>query len=180
MADPADASEKLRRRFAQFTVAQRGRLVAAARRILGDHHEAEDVVQQTLAILWQRVDRLPLRIEAYAYKAVQFNALKRRARRKLHRPLDDQIHSAVRAENPDEENLDPLALEQALMDLPVTQQTVLRMKYYMNMTFREIGVTLSISAHTAASRCRYGLQRLRKTLNSSGGPKTSNKTHEGR
>lgn len=153
-------------RFAAWATRDRARLVAAARRILGDDHEAEDVVQETLGILWQRLGTLPPRIEAYAYRAVQYNALKRRARRRRHASLGDFNPPAPESDLPPSLDIDPLELEHALEGLPQAQQTVLRMKYYLNMTFAEIADALSISLNTAASRCRYGLAGLRKALTS--------------
>lgn len=38
------------------------------------------------------------------------------------------------------------------------------MKYYFGMTFGQIGVSLSISSHTAASRCRYAIAKLKRLL----------------
>jgi RNA polymerase sigma-70 factor, ECF subfamily len=153
-----------RERFAAAMATHQTRLMAAARRILGNDHEAEDVVQETLAILWQRVDQLPQRLEAYAYRAVQFNALKRRARRKRQASLEGlEVAAPTEEERPSLE-IDPLELEQALEGLPAGQQTVLRMKYYLDMTFAEIGEALSISLNTAASRCRYGLAKLARVL----------------
>jgi RNA polymerase sigma-70 factor, ECF subfamily len=55
-------------------------------------------------------------------------------------------------------------LERALRGLPETQQAVIRMKYYLGLSFREIADSLSISANTVASRCRYALACLRQTL----------------
>ena len=59
---------------------------------------------------------------------------------------------------------DPLRLERAIEDLPEAQRTVIRMKYYMGLSFREIGEALKISLNTAGSRCRYALEALRETL----------------
>jgi RNA polymerase sigma-70 factor (ECF subfamily) len=61
-------------------------------------------------------------------------------------------------------DLDPVQLEQALGSLPESQQTVIRMKYYMGLSFREIGEALQISLNTAGSRCRYALETLRDIL----------------
>jgi len=151
-------------RFAAWAARDRPRLVAAARRILGSDDQAEDVVQETLGILWQRLGTLPTRIEAYAYRAVQYNALKRRARRRRHASLQDVDPSAPEPDPPPSFDIDPLELEHALEGLPPAQQTVVRMKYYLDMTFAEIADALSISLNTAASRCRYGLAGLRKVL----------------
>lgn len=55
-------------------------------------------------------------------------------------------------------------LEDALRKLPEEQRTVLTLKVYQDMTFREIGRLLGISGNTAASRFRYGLHKLRVFL----------------
>ena len=57
------------------------------------------------------------------------------------------------------------SLSAALQGLPVKQREVVVLKIYESMTFEEIGSMLRISVNTAASRYRYGIERLRKTLN---------------
>jgi RNA polymerase sigma-70 factor (ECF subfamily) len=64
----------------------------------------------------------------------------------------------------DEGRLDPIEMEQAVEGLPPPQQTIIRLRFYMGLTFAEIGKSLSISMNTAASRCRYALERLRRVL----------------
>lgn len=55
-------------------------------------------------------------------------------------------------------------LTQALAMLPEDQRTLVIMKEYEGLTFREIAETLGISENTAKSRLYYGLTKLRKTL----------------
>jgi RNA polymerase sigma-70 factor (ECF subfamily) len=45
--------------------------------------------------------------------------------------------------------------------LPPEQRAVVHLKIWEQLTFREIGKTLAISANTAASRYRYALDKLR-------------------
>jgi RNA polymerase sigma-70 factor, ECF subfamily len=52
----------------------------------------------------------------------------------------------------------------ALDRLPRDQREVLVMKIWNELTFAEIGEALGISQNTAASRYRYGLGNLKKTL----------------
>lgn len=52
--------------------------------------------------------------------------------------------------------------QQALEKLPDAQREVLSLKLWGGLTFSEIGAALGISANTAASRYRYGLEELRK------------------
>jgi RNA polymerase sigma-70 factor (ECF subfamily) len=48
--------------------------------------------------------------------------------------------------------------------LPRDQREVLVMKIWNELTFAEIGSALGISQNTAASRYRYALAGLKKTL----------------
>ncbi len=149
-----------------FFARNRPRLVALARRILRDEHEAEDIVQETLVSALRRGGQEPLRnVPAYVARAVELNALKALARRRTPLPLDDRLGAVADEEDDDDEiDIDPFVLEQALCQLPPAQQTVVRMKFYMGYTFRQIGEVLAISMNTAASRCRYALATLRERL----------------
>ena len=51
---------------------------------------------------------------------------------------------------------------QALQKLPVEQRTVIIMKEYEGLKFREIAEILNISENTAKSRLYYGLKGLKK------------------
>jgi RNA polymerase sigma-70 factor (ECF subfamily) len=56
------------------------------------------------------------------------------------------------------------SLKKALLDLPEDQNQVVMMKVFQNFTFKDIGHLLGISANTAASRYRYALSNLRKSV----------------
>ena len=55
-------------------------------------------------------------------------------------------------------------LEDELKKLPAKFSEVIIMKVWGNHTFAEIGEMLGVSLNTVASRYRYGLERLRKAL----------------
>jgi RNA polymerase sigma-70 factor (ECF subfamily) len=55
-------------------------------------------------------------------------------------------------------------LENELKKLPAKFSEVIIMKVWGNHTFAEIGEMLGVSLNTVASRYRYGLERLRKAL----------------
>ena len=55
-------------------------------------------------------------------------------------------------------------LEEALLELPADQRAVVHLKLWEDLTFEQIGVVLEISPNTAASRYRYGLDKLRAAL----------------
>ncbi|HET9869210.1 MAG TPA: sigma-70 family RNA polymerase sigma factor [bacterium] len=156
--------------FQAFVTAHRGLWFKLAFRVLEDREEAEDVVQETLAFLWEKRQVLSIgHPGAYVARAVWLNSIKRRTRRRLALSLDEVPEPAA-GEAQEPEEWDPRHLEEALGALPPAQQTVVRMKYYMGLTFKEIGETLKISLHTAASRCRYALAAMGKDLEGRANP----------
>jgi len=68
-------------------------------------------------------------------------------------PARDPDQSAFRA-----------ALGQALAELPVEQRAVVHLKLWEGLTFEQIADALEIPLNTAASRYRYGLDKLRERL----------------
>ena len=55
-------------------------------------------------------------------------------------------------------------LAEALGELPEEQRAVVHLKLWEGLTFEAIGEALGISFNTAASRYRYGLDKLRERL----------------
>ena len=145
---------------------QRPRLLRTANSILHDREEAEDVVQQTLLAVWERARREEIRNPGgYLARAVYWNALKRRARRRIETSLDALPEPPDRMTSPfPADRVDAFELELALDQLPPAQQAVIRLRFYLGLSFREIGANLSISTNTAASRTRYALANLRKAF----------------
>lgn len=56
------------------------------------------------------------------------------------------------------------ALEESLALLPPEQREAVFLHVWTGLTFREIAAALDVPLHTAASRCRYGLSKLRTLL----------------
>jgi len=56
------------------------------------------------------------------------------------------------------------AVSEALGDLPPEQRAVVHLKLWEYLTFEEIAEALAIPPNTAASRYRYGLDKLRERL----------------
>lgn len=67
------------------------------------------------------------------------------------------------ATDPDEQSF-RLALSEALGELPSEQRAVVHLKLWEEMTFAEIAEALDVSPNTAASRYRYGLDKLQTLL----------------
>ena len=68
-------------------------------------------------------------------------------------PIDDPDEAAFRQE-----------LSVALGELPAEQRAVVHLKLWEGLTFEQIAAALEIPLNTAASRYRYGLDKLRARL----------------
>lgn len=71
----------------------------------------------------------------------------------LFAPADDPDTATFRA-----------ALSDALLTLPPDQRAVVSLKLWQGLTFQEIAGALGLPLHTAASRYRYALDKLRVRL----------------
>jgi RNA polymerase sigma factor (sigma-70 family) len=57
-----------------------------------------------------------------------------------------------------------MVIDDALKRLPTEQREVVYLKVFEGMTFQEIADRCEISINTAASRYRYAIEALRRTL----------------
>ncbi len=74
-----------------------------------------------------------------------------------------EVSPFARAADPDEQHFRQ-ELAAALGELPAEQRAVVHLKLWEGLTFEEIAAVLELSPHTAASRYRYGLDKLRGQL----------------
>jgi len=72
---------------------------------------------------------------------------------KIFAPASDPDEAAFRDE-----------LSTALAELPAEQRAVVHLKLWEGLTFEQIAEALGIPPNTAASRYRYGLDKLRERL----------------
>lgn len=127
--------------------------------------DAEDAVQEVFARLSRERQRSSSieSIKTYLFTAIRnasFSLLRKRRRR------SELMDSATCF--PDAASSEDLAelsvLRDAFSQLPVDQREVLVLKIYDQMTFQEIADTTGVSVNTVASRYRYGLDKLRQSL----------------
>jgi RNA polymerase sigma-70 factor (ECF subfamily) len=75
----------------------------------------------------------------------------------------ESISPFAPASDPDEQTF-RAALADALADLPADQRAVVHLKLWEGLTFEQIADAQDIPPNTAASRYRYGLDKLRERL----------------
>jgi RNA polymerase sigma-70 factor (ECF subfamily) len=77
--------------------------------------------------------------------------------------IAESIFPFAPTNDPDEQTFRS-ALADALAELPPEQRAVVHLKLWEGLTFEEIANALEIPQNTAASRYRYGLDKLRECL----------------
>src|SRR5215475_2294628 len=127
--------------------------------------DAEDIVQEAFVKFWRRNHKINNR--ALLYATVRSIALdfirrdKRRARREA--TVFAEADPAIEPEFEWEDETQS-ALGAAVGCLPHDQREVVVLKIWNELTFSEIAGALGISQNTAASRYRYALANLKKSL----------------
>jgi len=157
------------------------KLLLFARQQTRSIQDAEDVLQDAIVKLVGKIhnDEFvggPEAWQPYLYTTIRRLAIDlgrrddRRKRREDFVSADDgqanigAFHPWFESESSDDETR--TQLEEKLKELPEKFAEVIIMKIWGERTFAEIGDILGISQNTAASRYRYGLEALKKSLGS--------------
>ncbi|MEO0448516.1 MAG: RNA polymerase sigma factor [Verrucomicrobiota bacterium] len=140
------------------------------RRFVVDSVEAKDLMQDWVCKLAQsgvpsdlENERVWLLKVAYRM-AVDWKRREGSRRHEAARAEWVQMFPSLRTEADPDREVMRLRIEEALVDLADDQRLVVEMKLWDGLGFREIGEVLEISTDTAASRYRYGTQKLREVL----------------
>lgn len=155
------------------------RLLLFARQQTRSHEDAEDVLQDAMVKLVEKIhhDEFvggPEAWQPYLYTTIRRLAIDLSRRDDRRRRREDLVGGDE--EPSTQESFDPWfesessddetrrQLEEKLRALPPKFAEVIVMKIWGERTFTEIGEALGISQNTAASRYRYGLEALKKSL----------------
>jgi len=155
------------------------KLLLFARQQTRSHEDAQDVFQDAVVKLVGKVHSNefiggPDAWQPYLYTTIRRLAidLSRRDDRRKRREdsvggdagdaQQEAFHPWFESESSDDETRDQLEVK--LKQLPAKFSEVIIMKIWGERTFAEIGDILDISPNTAASRYRYGLEALQKSL----------------
>jgi RNA polymerase sigma-70 factor (ECF subfamily) len=146
-----------------------GALFAFLLNLTRDEADTRDVLQEVFIRLAR--DPAPLRVvrneRAYLLRLAHNAAVDLMRRRATRDRTRDQFAGEVNpfapTDDPDEQVFRQ-ELAVALGELPEEQRAVVHLKLWEGLTFEEIATALDISRNTAASRYRYGLNKLRGRL----------------
>jgi RNA polymerase sigma-70 factor (sigma-E family) len=164
-AEPTGAA--MTERDADFTAylqARQARLLRTAYVLTGDRHQAEDLLQTSLAKLYLAWNRVQDResVDAYVRRIMvnELSSLWRRPWRRRETTTDQVPEVAGAPPGPAGPNE---ALWRAVQTLPRKARAVLVLRYYEELTETETADVLGISVGTVKSQTSRALARLRET-----------------
>ncbi|MFO1477693.1 MAG: sigma-70 family RNA polymerase sigma factor [Verrucomicrobiota bacterium] len=135
-----------------------------------DEADARDALQEVFVKLARQPGLLKGVREPRAFlirmaHGAAIDAMRRRGvREKYHEQFRaEQAGMFAPAEDPDAQAFRD-SVSAAMGELPPEQRAVLHLKLWERLTFEQIAEVLEISPNTAASRYRYGLDKLRSQL----------------
>lgn len=149
--------------FTAYLQARQARLLRTAYLLTGDQHQAEDLLQTSLAKLylaWTRVhDRES--VDAYVRRIMvnEHNSLWRRAWRRREHPTDAVPEPPTALPTYDDGT--GAALWAAVQTLPRKARAVLVLRYYEELTEAETAEVLGIAVGTVKSQTSRALATLR-------------------
>jgi RNA polymerase sigma-70 factor (ECF subfamily) len=123
--------------------------------------EAEDAVQDAALKAWQHFGRFrrDSDIKPWLFTIVANECRHRmRTRRRFMTPIPRTFEDQAGVPALDAESAD---LKRALYRLPYEQRLAVILRYYLDLTFEEVGQTLGVSTKAAKSRTYRALERLR-------------------
>ena len=147
-----------------------GRLMLFARQQTRGEADAEDVLQAALVRTWKTHEGAPdTQVVSLAYTNIRRCAIdlgRSNERRKRREEESVRERGELVAWFELQEDDTARALQVAMAKVPEKFREVITLKVWGDLTFDQIGKTLEISPNTAASRYRYGMEALRKSLES--------------
>jgi len=143
-------------------------------KFFGDHDLAMEVTQQTFIGAYSKLSKLrdPDSFKYWIYK-IALNYCREEDRKQKKRNwysifINDEVIGHESDFGHPEKEYNKMEKSEILAGylrrLPEEQKTVIIMKEYDDMKFREISETLDISENTVKSRLYYGLKALRKMM----------------
>jgi RNA polymerase sigma-70 factor, ECF subfamily len=152
-----------------------GVLYSVAFRMLGNTHDAEEVIQDVFVQIWEKSKMFNTELGSplsWLFSITRNRSIDRiRARQRRLQLADESLQTAERAGeaasaagDAQAADLDLCAIRSAVATLPVEQRRAIEMAFFSGMTHAEIVEATGEPLGTIKARIRRGLLKLRENL----------------
>jgi RNA polymerase sigma-70 factor (ECF subfamily) len=139
-------------------------------RMLGDHSDAEEVLQDVFLQTWTRADTFDPALGSavgWLIGIARNRAIDRLRTNASRRPSSDVVHAAVSVVTPESAAVlgeRQEAVRRALAGLHGEQRELIQQAYFRGLTQTELATKLNLPLGTVKTRIRTGLTQLRHAL----------------
>ena len=157
----------------QWLADNRTKLLNYARQQTRNEHDAEDVLQDSIARMWKLRERCPDGVPAmsFAYQTIRCRAIdvgRQLDRRSVREDISWQMMETEKGEWFEDDIVEKREranlLISALRSLPKKLREVIELKIWGGLTFAQIASKVGAPLNTVTSRYRYALARLRREV----------------
>ncbi len=164
----ASARKGDRQAFSELVQKHRDGVVNVVYRMCSDPDVAEEAAQEAFVRAWKNLDsyREQYPFRSWLYRIAMNVALDYLRRERKNLPLDNLLLRSG-DDNPEahlEHNEQIVRVREAIQELPLNSRSVLILREYERLSYREIADTLDIPIGTVMSRLSYARDRLRQSL----------------
>ncbi|MBA2956002.1 SigE family RNA polymerase sigma factor [Nocardioides sp. MAH-18] len=152
--------------FTAYLQARQARLLRTAYLLTGDQHQAEDLLQTSLAKLYLAWDRVRDResVDAYVRRImVNENSSRWRGGWRRREVATDRVPDAVPVHDVYDEGVGA-EVWRVVQTLPRRARAVVVLRYYEQLTEAETAEVLGISVGTVKSQCSRAIAQLRTRI----------------
>ncbi len=141
------------------------------RRIVIDHAETDDLLQETFVKVWRHLGsfRQDAKLSTWLYRIATNEALShlRKKRNRFFIPLAD-VEGELRGKldnslAPDADDIQR-RLQEAVLELPERQRVVFQMKYFDEMTYEDISEVLGVTVGALKASYHHAVQKIEKRV----------------
>ncbi len=166
VSDNLQELEKRRQVFDELVHTYQKVLYYHIRRIVIDHEDASDVLQNTLLKAWKNLEKFrgDAQMKTWLYRIATNESISFLKRKKGHFEdlvdlQDDLRHSLSTGSYIDGDYIQHL-LHQAILTLPEKQRLVFTMRYFDDMKYEEIGKVLSLSVGGLKANYHHAVKKV--------------------
>lgn len=159
--------ETRNRAFSELVSQYSEKLYWTVRHIVGTHDDADDVIQNTFIKAWSKLDdfRGDSQLSTWLHRIAVNEALDYLRRNKKHTAADVDINNVKTFSDEyfDGNNTERL-LRTAMETLPEAQRTVFSLKYFEDMSYKDISEILGTSEGGLKANYHYAVDKIKKFI----------------